>query len=218
MVQAGQGRDAVKASVLAKVEAAFARWDQVETIIDDQEKKYVAKQTWGEDGVPVTLVKWSAAGVTMEQVQRVIDDPFAIGPVMNNKMSYEMLPESEGNPVAHIKAKMPMMISNRSVVSCLYREEREGGEKLMFHSSEGNDEVVAGRATQIGSDVVANMIFAYWSFKPIEGGLQITMAQSMDPAGMIPGFIKTKMAKRGTSAPQLLIDYLVNGTVPESVF
>ena len=50
----------------------------------------------------------------------MIDDPFAIGPVMNNKMSYEMLPESEGNPVAHIKVKMPMMISNRSVVSCLY--------------------------------------------------------------------------------------------------
>jgi len=62
------------------------------------------------------------------------------------------------------------------------------------------------------------MIVAFWSFKPIEGGVEIKLCQSFDPAGMIPGFLKTKMAKRLANAPQLMVDYLKNGTVPEAAF
>ena len=62
------------------------------------------------------------------------------------------------------------------------------------------------------------MIIAFWSFKPIEGGLQIRFVQSMDPAGMIPNFVVNKMAKRGANAPILLVDYLKNGNIPEALF
>ena len=62
------------------------------------------------------------------------------------------------------------------------------------------------------------MINAYWKFTPIEGGYDINFVQSMDPAGMIPGFVKTKMAKRLASAPTMIVDYLQNGTVPEPIF
>lgn len=164
------------------------------------------------------MVKWQCSIATMETFQRIFDDLFALGPIMNNKMSYEMLPEHEGSKMAHIKVKGPMLVSNRSMITALYQETREGGERCVFHSTQGNEAQTAERAAQIGKDVVANMIVAFWSFKPIEGGVEIKLCQSFDPAGMIPGFLKTKMAKRLANAPQLMVDYLKNGTVPEAAF
>ena len=84
-----------------------------------------------------------------------------------------------------------MMVSNRSIITTLYREEKEDGEKALWHSSLGNDEIAASRATEIGYDVIMNMIVAYWSFKPMEGGVDITYVVTADIAGMIPGFVKT---------------------------
>merc|ERR1711971_748496 len=53
-----------------------------------------------------------------------------------------------------------------------------------------------------------NMIVAYWSFKPMEGGVDITYVVTADIAGMIPGFVKTQIAKRGANIPLLVLDYL----------
>ena len=167
----------------------------------------------------VTIVKWEAAGVTIENVQRMIDDPFFMGPILHNKTTYETLPDVEGCKVAHLKAAGPMMVSTRNIINTAYKIEKEGGEVILMQSSQGNEEITAGRSDQIGSwDVIANMILSYWSFKPMEGGLQITMIQSFDPCGMIPGFLKNLIATRTANQPALVIDYLVNGVVPESVF
>jgi len=35
---------------------------------------------------------------------------------------------------------------------------------------------------------------------------------------MIPGFLKNKMATRLANGPQLVVDYLKNGNVPEALF
>ena len=62
---------------------------------------------------------------------------------------------------------------------------------MFMHSSQGNEAATQARQTEIGSDVIANFVIAYWKFTPIEGGFQIQQAQCMDPAGMILGSIRT---------------------------
>ena len=44
------------------------------------------------------------------------------------------------------------------------------------------------------------------------------MVSGIDPAGMIPGFVKTKIASFAANAGLLMADYLKDGTVPAPFF
>ena len=162
MVEASAGRAAVKASLLAKVDTLKTSFDTYPTVFEDASIKYLAKQTMGDDGNSCTMVKWECDIATMETFQPMIDDIFKMGPIMNNKMSYEELPDHDGSRIVHIKAKMPMIMSNRSIISALYKETKEDGSVCVFHSSQGNEAQTTARAAEIGSDEIANMVIAYW--------------------------------------------------------
>ena len=100
---------------------------------------------------------------------------------VNNKLTRIELPDDDGHKVRLLKMKMPMMITNRSTLTCFYRREREDGTKLVFHSSRGNEELIAANADQIGGDVVTNNALTYMAWKPYEGGMEITHIVKMDP-------------------------------------
>ena len=55
-------------------------------------------------------------------------------------------------------------------------------------------------------------------FKPSGSGVEITLLCSMDPAGMLPGFLKNMIATRLANAGLIMTDYLRDGTVPEPMF
>ena len=92
------------------------------------------------------MVIWECDIATIETFQPMIDDIFKMGPIMNSKMSYEELPEHDGSRMIHLKAKMLMLISNRSVISALYKETKEDGSVCVFHSSQGNEAQTTARA------------------------------------------------------------------------
>mmetsp|Transcript_42010 Transcript_42010/g.55349 ORF Transcript_42010/g.55349 Transcript_42010/m.55349 type:complete len:124 (-) Transcript_42010:130-501(-) len=107
------------------------------------------------------------------------------------------LDDDEGCRVYHLKMKMPMMISNRSIITCFYEHyDAETDQRIVVHSSQGNEAVIADRQRDIGKDVIANSIVTYMAGTPYEGGFELNQIISMDIAGMIPGFVKTKIAKR----------------------
>ena len=54
--------------------------------------------------------------------------------------------------------------------------------------------------------------------KPYEGGFELNQVISMDIAGMIPGFIKTKAAKKLANIGLQIADYMMHGTIPPKVF
>ena len=85
--------------------------------------------------------------------------------------------------------KMPMLIANRSLVSCVYNL-TSGDSKVLIHSSLGNEDIVKSIKAQIGKDVVARNIVTYMSWQPYEGGLELHWLSKMDPAGYIPKFVK----------------------------
>ena len=55
---------------------------------------------------------------------------------------------------------------------------------------------MAERRPFIGKDVIANNLVTYTSAIPYEGGHEMKYVISMDIAGMIPGFIKNKIATK----------------------
>ena len=71
--------------------------------------------------------------------------------------------------------KMPVMISNRSVVITIYQEELEDGSRILINSSQGNEEVVAANKEKlIKKNVVANAIITYTKGEFYDGGAHMT--------------------------------------------
>ena len=56
------------------------------------------------------------------------------------------------------------------------------------------------------------------SWKPYDGGMYLEHIVKMDPAGMIPDFIKSKAASRLANTMFIITDYVMNGTIPEPIF
>ena len=112
-----------------------------------------------------------------------------------------------------------MIISNRSIITVFYEYEKEDGTKVVIHSSQGNDEIAAS-CSLVGWNVIANNVCTETAYKPCEDGIgvEITMLVSMDPCGMIPGFLKNKIAARIGNAALVMGDYLRDGKVPEPIF
>ena len=78
----------------------------------------------------------------MEHMQRWREDPTAVQCAINPKQSREALPDTpEGNKAWHIIYQMPMVLSNRSVITVYYETEEADGTQVVFHSSKGNDQI-----------------------------------------------------------------------------
>ena len=214
MVQAAGNRDSIKASLIAKADSIFAQWDELPVVFEDATKNYVAKQKLG-DTENVTAVKFRADGVSMDKIQPFIDDPLPTIAGINDKISYTALGEVEGNKLYHLKMKMPTLITNRSIITCFYKEECADGSTKIFHSSQGNEEQLAANAAAVGKDVIATVHIAYWHIKPYDGGVELNWTNSINPNGMIPGFVVNKMAKRGANSMLHFVAYLVDGIKPE---
>ena len=133
-------------------------------------------------------------------------------------MSSRRLEDSEGCKVFHIQMKMPMMISNRSIITVFYEHEDDRGYKIVAHSSQGSEQIVAAHRAEIGKDVLANMIVTYLAAKPYDGGYELNQVVSMDIAGMIPGFVKTKIATKLANVGLQIADYMMHGTIPPKIF
>ena len=141
--------------------------------MEDPTKNYIARQAISENGTAVTMMKYRADGLTLEQWEQWRQDPTAIACAVNDKVTREILPDDEGHRVIHIKLKMPLVISNRSMITCFYETEKEDGTKVIFHSSRGNEDIVAANAAKIKKDVVANNEITYMSWKPYDGGIEL---------------------------------------------
>ena len=121
MVEAApSGRAQIQQELLAKADALFATWDTAPTVFEDASRNYVAKQVIQSNNQGVTLIKYRADGLTLEEWERWRQDPTAIGCAVNPKVTRTVLPEVDGHKCVHVKMKMPVLISNRSIISTFY--------------------------------------------------------------------------------------------------
>ena len=113
---------------------------------------------------------------------------------------------------------MPMILANRSLIIAIYHAETSDGFKAIFTSSQGNEAQTEACAEKIGSDVVGNNIVNFLAYKPFDGGIELKNVMAMDPAGMIPGFVKGRIGGRMANVLMLIVDYLRDGVVAEPLF
>ena len=90
------------------------------------------------------------------------------------------LPDDEGHWIRLMKMSMPMFVSNRSTVNCLYRHQKADGTKCITISSRGNDEIAQANMNLIGSDTINNNIVTQMSWKPFDGGMDLSFVIKMD--------------------------------------
>ena len=140
MVEQAGRRATVQQEVIASADDLFSQWETFETIKEIPEKNYTSKQKIDEEtGAGITLIKYRCDGLTEETWSRWEQDPLAVATAINPKLTLHALPDDEGHRMARLHMKMPMVISNRSIVTCFYRTERADGFKVVCHSSRGNE-------------------------------------------------------------------------------
>lgn len=63
-----QSREQIKNSLIARADEFLAGYDTHETVLEEPESSFIAKQTFGDDGIATTMVKWRCDGLTLQQL------------------------------------------------------------------------------------------------------------------------------------------------------
>ena len=110
-------------------------------------------------------------------------------------MTAEKLDPVEGHETYYMHMKMPLILSNRSIVTTFYETTAEDGSIIVMHSSQGNEAIYEKLKDKIKKDVIAKIILVYTKAKFYEGGTEFFWISGVDVAGSIPDFVKSKIAK-----------------------
>ena len=200
----------------AYAEEQIAKFDTMTTFKDEPEKGFLAKLDW-VDGVPLAVAKMTAKGLTQEMVDSWYNDPMQLR-VLNPKNKMTKLEDDDGHLMAHVQIGTPMMVSERCIIQTWYNSKCEDGSTIIMSSSQGNEHLYAEHKDKSGKAVECKMLIQYTKLTPIEGGMECISVSQSDPCGMLPGFVKTKMGKRLGENLAIIVDFLINGTIPPPAF
>ena len=135
-------RSQIKQELLTKAKNYLNNFDSYSLAYEDPSRNYVARQAF-ENGLAVTIIKYRCDGLTEEHWQRWIEDPIGIQEAMNNRLTSTQLADDDGHKVFHLHMKMPMMITNRSLITCMYEhEDAVTGFRSYLHSSQGCEAII----------------------------------------------------------------------------
>ena len=138
---------------------------------------------------------------------------------MVGRLSAIELDPDNGYRCCHLMMRMPRMIADRHIITTFYTYDDTKGKRVVVHSSQGNEELLELRREQIGNDVVANNLITYMESKPIEGGgMELNQVISIDVAGIIPIFVKKKLARHLAMIGLYTADYIMYETFPPKLF
>lgn len=109
-------------------------------------------------------------GLTLEHHKHFRENVASMVPLFDDRLSAEELPDFEGRQCTLTNIKMPMMISNRSIISLYYNYDKPDGSFVSVNSSRGTDAIVKQQRDKIKRNVVANNIMQYTKLTPRDGG------------------------------------------------
>ena len=120
-------REQLHQALIAKADGFWATYDSCDVTFEEKDKNYEARQTFDESGLAVTMIKYRAEGLTEDDMKRWQADPTAVQMACNPRITREALPDVEGKKAWHLNMSMPIMISNRSLVTVFYEHTRDDG-------------------------------------------------------------------------------------------
>ena len=156
----------------AIAESYISRWDEFagrEWKSDRLGFDYVSRQTEFEENI-YTVAKAFVPGLTLEHHRHFRENVSTMLPLFDDRLSAEAMPDFEGRNCTLSHIKMPMMISNRSIVSLYYNYDKPDGSVVSINSSRGTDAIVEQHRNKIKRNVVANNILQYTKLTPRDDG------------------------------------------------
>ena len=93
-------------------------------------------------------------------------------PKLDNKLTISDTPDVDGYRCLVQHIKMPMLMTNRSIVQLYYVIENEDGSLEFIASSQGTEGVMADVASIVKKDVIANNIINYTKLVPDGDGVK----------------------------------------------
>lgn len=143
-------------------------------------------------------------------------------PKHNKMIKVRVIDEDAGFIVVHQRWKMPWMLSNRSFFNTYYHVDGcEPGEYQFITSGHGNEDFVRKHAACAGKDVIGEMNINYIGIRPARNfrgeiyGTFLQQVQSINPAGMIMEWMKTKIARKQATNILKMIEYLQSNEILE---
>ena len=132
---------------------------------------------------------------------------------MNPDITYTLLEELDGAKVLLQQIKMPIMMTNRVMISIVHCLPQDDGSLIFINTSTGNEDLYEKYKDKLGKDVVATNHSNYTKLVPYDGGCEITMAQCMDISGSIPDMLKKKGGARMLANGEKMIHLMLTGEV-----
>ena len=183
----------------------------MKVVFKDKSLDYEARQSW-EGNVPLTIIKYRAANLKVEQFRSYYDDPVTAQTTIE-RLSAVKLEDKEGYDLYHFKLDSPAspVVAHRSSFVCHYRRQLADGTLNIINSSLGNEKYVEQYKDLVGRNVVANQILGSATFKPYDDGVEVTHVIISDAQGLIPIWLKSWASKRLFKHGLYTVDYVTKG-------
>ena len=138
----------------------MSEWDDLKVVTEIPERNYVSKIKNDEEGPITVLAHMKADGFTMEKFRAYWEDPSSMKAFYEGRVDVTVLggETTETTSKAFLThCKMPLMVSNRSMILLGYTAKEEGpnGWHYEFSSSLGTESLIKKHKDKIGSDVVS---------------------------------------------------------------
>lgn len=91
----------------------------------------------------------------MEKHRVFRENKHVLIPKIEDRLTFTLLPDFEGQNCLLQNIKMPMIMTNRSLVNVYYLKENADGTLEFLSSSRGTDQVVKDQASIIKKNVIA---------------------------------------------------------------
>lgn len=148
------------------------------------------------EGCILTVSKASVPGLTLEKHRVFRENKHVLVPKIEDRLSFTLLPELDGQDCLLQNIKMPMIMTNRSLVNVYYLKENADGSLEYISSSRGTDQVVKDQASLIKKNVIAQNLLNYTKLTPTAEGCDWVSVQALEIGGSIPETLKKQGAEK----------------------
>ena len=123
-----------------------------------------------ENDIMVTVSMGKIPELTLEKHKEFRDNLPEKNKLMNAEVEIEELGEVDGLKARMTTIKMPMMVSNRSVIN-VFHEKEDGDSLWVVNTSVGNEALYEEHAKKVGKNVIAINHYNCGKLTPYDGGL-----------------------------------------------
>ena len=213
MVAAANSKAEIRDAIIADLESKFNDFDALPGDEYKSEKYDLHSRQGRHEGAVMTLTKGTIPGLTLEMHATFRAKMPENVKKMNSEVTMTKLDTLDGASVIHQHIKMPMLMTNRSLINLVSVKENDDGTVVILNTSQKNEDLLEQYKDKVGKDVIACNYFNYQKLTPVEGGLNIQMASCMDPMGSIPDMFKNKAATRMLKNAEKMYHFMMTGEV-----